>query len=66
MSLEPTEIENTDNNEDTESARGDLLRDMPEGLIHRNFVGGRVPEHKDAPASSSRVTFRAAEERGIG
>ena len=53
---EPTETENTDKNDDTEPARGDLLRDMSEWLeeFTENLVDERVPAHRDAPASSSR------------
>ena len=61
--LEPTETENTHENQDTELARRGLLRDLPEWLQEflENLVGERVPVHTDAPASLSRVSFRAAE-----
>ena len=56
LSLEPTETETQIKNEATESARGDLLRDMPELLTEftENLVDERVPAHRDAPASTSR------------
>ena len=46
----------SDANEDTESARRDLLRDMPEWLqeFTENLLDGRVPAHREAPASSCR------------
>ena len=54
LSPEPTEIEKKI--EDTESARGDLLRDMPDWSeeFTENLVDERVPEHTDTPVSSSR------------
>ena len=44
------------NKDEDETARGDLLRDLPEWLeeFTENLVDERVPAHKDAPASSSR------------
>ena len=64
--LEPTEIEDTDKNEDAESARGDLLRDMSEWLeeFTENRVDEGVAEHRDE--LFSRVSFRAAEKSGMG
>ena len=56
LSLEPVETENLNENEDTEPAREDLLRDLPEWLrdFTENLVDERVQAHWDAPASSSR------------
>ena len=56
LSLEPKETENTVKHEDTEPARGDLLRDMPEWLeeFTENVADERVPAHRGAPASFSR------------
>ena len=56
LSQEPKDTDNTDKNEDTESARRDLLRDLPERLEEFTgyFVYERVPAHREAPASSSR------------
>ena len=64
LSLEPIETENTDKTEDTEQARRDLLRDLPEWFeeFTENLVDESVPAHRDAPASSSRES--ASEPRG--
>ena len=43
------------NKNDNEGVRGDLLRDLPEWIeeFPENLVDDSVPEHRDAPASSS-------------
>ena len=55
LSPEPTETEKPNKNEDTEPARRNPLHDLPEWLeeFTKNLVDERVPEHRDAPASSS-------------
>ena len=47
-------------NEDNEPARGNPLSDLPEWLqeFRKNLVKESVPEHRDAPASSSREPVR--------
>ena len=51
-------------NEDNERVRRNPLRDLPEWLetFTENLVDERVPEHRDAPTSSSRES--ASEPRG--
>ena len=51
--LSPT---NSNENDDSELAGGDPLSDFPELLqeFRENLVDERVPEYRDAPASSSR------------
>ena len=69
LSPEPTETEKPHKNEDTDRVRGDPLHDLPEWLeeVKENLVDERVPEHRTAPASSSRESAsKAAEENGIG
>ena len=50
----PAETENSKKN-DNEGVRGDPLRDLPEWLeeFKENLVDDSIPEHRDAPASSS-------------
>ena len=52
----PAETKNPNENEDNERVRGDPLRELTGGLeeFTENLVDNSVPEHRDAPASSSR------------
>ena len=56
---------NPSKNEYNERVRGNPLRDLPEWLEEctENFVDGSVPEHQDAPASSSFGDFITADHR---
>ena len=53
------EIKNPSKNEDNERVRWNPLRDLPEWLEEfvENLVADSAPEHRDAPASSSREPF---------
>ena len=54
--MDPAEIKNPNKNEDDERVRGNPLRDPPDWLqkFTENLVDDSVPDHPDAPASSSR------------
>ena len=63
-SHEPAENRKRNRNGDNETVRGNPLLDLPEWLeeFTENLEDESVPAHRDAPASSSRVT--ASEPRG--
>ena len=69
LSLEPTETENTHQNEDTELAGRDPLRDRPEWL--QEFTDNLVEEKSSSAQGRTHelfscIIFRAARKSGVG